>query len=252
LFSLEGKAAVVTGGNSGIGLAMANGLAEAGAKVCIWGRNEDKNVAAAERLTMHGGGVFAVRCDVGSKAEVDDAFGQTLSHLGRVDVCVANAGISGDRARFPDLEQSEWQKVIGVNLEGAMLTFQAATRQMLDQGDGGSLIATSSLSAVLGLARQPHYAASKGGLNAMVRALAVELAPKGIRANSILPGWFETALTEKTFAVPAFDEQVRTRIPMRRWGKPEDLEGLVVYLASDASRYHTGDSFVVDGGFSLV
>jgi NAD(P)-dependent dehydrogenase (short-subunit alcohol dehydrogenase family) len=252
LFSLDGKAAVVTGGNSGIGLAMANGLAEAGAKVCIWGRNEDKNAAAAERLTVHGGDVYAVRCDVGSKAEVDDAFGQTLSRLGRVDVCVANAGITGDRARFTELEQSEWQKVIGVNLEGAMLTFQAVTRQMLDQGDGGSLIATSSLSAVLGLARQPHYAASKGGLNAMVRALAVELAPKGIRANSILPGWFETALTQETFAIPAFDEQVRTRIPMRRWGKPEDLEGLVVYLASDASRYHTGDSFVVDGGFSLV
>lgn len=252
LFSLEGRAAVVSGGASGIGLAMAEALAAAGADVCVWGRDAERNRAAVGRIGAHGTGVHAVPCDVGSEEDVERAFGESLGLLGRVDVCVANAGVNGARTRFTELTRGEWQRVIDVNLTGAMLTFRAAARQMIEQGEGGSLIATSSLASLLGLAREPHYSASKAGLNAMVRALAVELAPRGIRANSVLPGWVDTPMTDGTLTLPSFAQEVLPRIPMRRWGLPADMAGIVVYLASEASSYHTGDAIVIDGGYSLI
>ena len=252
LFSLEGKAAVVSGGASGIGLAMAEALARAGASVCIWGRDAERNRAAVERIGASGGEVHALSCDISSEEDVERAFAEALTLLGRVDTCVANAGVNGDRARFAELPTDEWRRLLDVNLTGTMLTFRAAARQMIEQGEGGSLVATSSLASRLGLARQPHYAASKAGVNAMVRALAVELAPRGIRANSVLPGWVETPMTDGTLDSPGFENEILPRVPMRRWGVPADMAGIVVYLASEASSYHTGDEFVIDGGFSLI
>jgi NAD(P)-dependent dehydrogenase (short-subunit alcohol dehydrogenase family) len=251
-FSLNGKTALVSGGASGIGLAMAEALAAAGADVCIWGRSAERNAMAVERIAAHGTRVHAVPCEVSSEEDVERAFGESLELLGRLDVCVANAGVDGERSRFTEFEADEWERVLGVNLTGTMFTFRAAARQMVEQGDGGSLIATSSLASLLGLARKPHYSASKGAVNAMVRALAVELAPKGIRANSVLPGWVDTPMTDGTLTLPAFQDDVLPRIPMRRWGQPEDMAGIVVYLASEASSYHTGDAFVIDGGYSLI
>ncbi len=253
-FDLAGKVVLVTGGNSGIGLGMARAVAEAGADVCIWGTNRQKNAAAEAELAATGVKVLALACDVADEAAVDAAFAETLDRLGRVDACFANAGVSGRGARsFLELETAEWRRVLGVNLDGAFFTFRAAARHMVaraEAGDpGGRLVGVASLAAISGAARSQHYAATKGGLIAMIRALAVELARHSITANAILPGWIETPMTEKTFAWDRFAEAVKPRIPARRWGTKEDFGGVAVYLASDASAYQSGDDFIVDGGY---
>lgn len=251
LFDLKGKTALVTGGNGGIGLGFAEGLARAGADVAIWGTNDDKNKAASARLEEHGTRVAAFRCDVGEEADVDAAFAATLEAFGKVDSCFANAGIGGAGTRFTEMTLEEWHRVLRVNLDGAFLTLRAAARHMVERGGGGSLVGTASLAAVEGQPRGQHYAATKGGLISMTKALAVEFARHGVRANSVLPGWIETAMTEPLLGWEAFNEKVLTRIPMRRWGMPADFAGIAVYLASPASAYHTGDTFMIDGGYSI-
>jgi len=250
-FDLTGKVALVTGGNSGIGLGMARALARAGADVAVWGRNAAKNAAAEAELAASGRRVLALACDVADEAAVGAAFARTLDTLGRVDGCFANAGVSGRGANsFLDLTHAEWDRVLHVNLDGAFFTLQAAARHMVARGGGGALIATASLAAIEGAARNEHYAATKGGLIAMIRALAVEFARHGIRANAILPGWIETEMTAGAIANAKFARNVLPRIPMRRWGTGDDFGGIAVYLMSDASAYHTGDTFLIDGGYA--
>ncbi len=175
-FDLSGSVALVTGGNSGIGLGMAEALAAAGAAVCIWGTDETKNAAAATTLATHGGRVLALRCDVGDEAQVDAALAHTVGELGRVDACFANAGVAGGGPSFVDMTADEWRRVLRVNLDGAFFTLRAAARHMVARGSGGSLVVTSSLAAIEGAARSEHYAATKGGIISMMRGLAVELA----------------------------------------------------------------------------
>ncbi len=249
-FDLSGTAALVTGGNSGIGLGFAEGLAQAGADVCIWGTNEEKNANAREQLALHGTRVEALRCDVGDADAVAASFARTVELLGKVDSCFANAGIGGRGTPFVDMSMEEWRRIFQINMEGVFQTFQQALRHMVERGEGGSLVATSSLSAVFGAPRSEHYAATKAGLNAMVRGLAVEHARHGIRVNSVLPGWIATAMTERAVNSEAFQTKVLRRIPQRRWGVGEDFSGIAVYLASRASAYHTGDEFVIDGGYA--
>jgi NAD(P)-dependent dehydrogenase (short-subunit alcohol dehydrogenase family) len=248
-FDLSGHVALVTGGNSGIGLGMAEGLAAAGASVCIWGRTEERNEVARERIAGHGGEVAAVRCDVSSAEEVEAAFAATLERFGRIDSCFACAGVGPGGQRFLDMTQEEFRRVLAVNLDGAFLTLQGAARDMVERKEGGSLVGVASLAALSGQPRGQNYAASKGGLVSMVNSCAVELAKNGIRANSILPGWVESAMTEVALASEPFVERVLPRIPARRWGTPADFAGIAVYLASPASEYHTGDSFLIDGGY---
>lgn len=252
-FDLAGKVALVTGGNSGIGLGMAEALAAAGAGVCIWGTNEEKNAAARDTLAKHGGKMLALRCDVSDEAAVERAFADTLAAFGRVDSCVANAGVAGRRgvASFMEMTADEWRRVLSVNLDGAFFTLRAATRHMTSRDGGGSLVVMASLAAISGQARGEHYAASKGGVVSMMKALAVELARYGIRANAILPGWIDTPMTEKTLRWDKFVEKVLPRVPAHRWGVPSDFGGLAVYLASDASAYHSGDTFIIDGGYAV-
>jgi NAD(P)-dependent dehydrogenase (short-subunit alcohol dehydrogenase family) len=251
VFDLDGKVGLVTGGNSGIGFAIAEGLARAGADVCIWGRDEGRNEEARRRLEAHGGKVLALGCDVAAPDQVEAAFAATLDGLGRIDSCFACAGVPPRGTRFLDLGLEEFREVLAVNLEGAFLTLQGAAADMIERGEGGSLVGVSSLAALSGQPRGQHYAASKAGLIALVNSCAVELGRFGIRANSILPGWTETPMAHDTLAARPFVERVLPRIPAGRWGEAKDCAGIAVYLAADASEYHTGDTFLVDGGYRL-
>jgi len=251
-FDLTGKVAVVTGGNNGIGLGFAEALTMAGADVAVWGTNAERNGLARDRLARYGRRVLALACDVGEESAVDAAFDETVAKLGRVDACFANAGIGGgNKSSFVDMTSEDWHRVLRVNLDGAFYTLRAAARHMTRRGGGGSLVATASLAAIEGAARNEHYAATKGALVSLIKALAVEFARDGIRANAVLPGWIETDMTSALTANDRFRDRVLPRIPARRWGKPEDFGGVAVYLASDASSYHTGDSFLIDGGYAI-
>jgi NAD(P)-dependent dehydrogenase (short-subunit alcohol dehydrogenase family) len=251
-FDLTGKVALVTGGNGGIGFGMADALAEAGADICIWGTRKEKTDAAAEKLRRHGRKVRSLLVDVGDEKQVDDAFAETVKAMGHVDNCVANAGVSGrGKGSILEMDYEEWRRVTRVNLDGVFFTFRAAVRHMVERGEGGSLVAMASTAAIEGAARNEHYAASKGGVVSMVRALAVELARYRITANAILPGWIETAMTSNAFANEKFAGNVKPRIPVRRWGVEQDFGPIAVYLASDATKYTTGQSIVIDGGYTL-
>jgi NAD(P)-dependent dehydrogenase (short-subunit alcohol dehydrogenase family) len=253
-FDLTGKVALITGGNSGIGLGMAEGLAAAGADVAIWGRRADRNAAALEKLKANGTRVEALEVDVADEQAVVDAMAETLSRLGRLDTCIANAGVGGG-APLAEQTTEAWRRVTTVNLDAVFWTFREATKHMIERagaGDkGGSLMVTSSTSAIHGAPRNQAYAATKAGVLAMVRATAVELARYGIRANAILPGWIATEMTERLQNWDTFTEKAIGRVPMRRWGEGEDFAGIAVYFASDASRFHTGDSVVIDGGYTI-
>jgi NAD(P)-dependent dehydrogenase (short-subunit alcohol dehydrogenase family) len=251
LFDLHGKVVVVTGGNSGIGLGMAQALAAAGAGVAIWGTSDAKNAAALETLLACGGKVLALRCDVGDEHQVRSAFDETVETFGRIDACFANAGVPGTSARFEELSLEEWRSLMRVNLDGVFLTFQTAVRHMAAVG-GGSLIAVSSIMGTHRvIAGSTPYAAAKAGLTGLVRAAAAELSRHGIRVNAILPGFIQTALADPVLSNERFAERSLPRLIGRRWGTPDDLGGVAVYLASDASRYQTGSEIVIDGGYVL-
>jgi NAD(P)-dependent dehydrogenase (short-subunit alcohol dehydrogenase family) len=254
-FDLTGKVALVTGGNGGIGLGMAEGLAAAGADLVVWGGNPAKLAAAEAKLRATGRRVLVQSCDVADEDAVERSFTAALQAMGRIDACFANAGVTQQRAAFHELSTAEWRRVLSVNLDGAFFTLRAAARHMVARagaGDpGGRLVAVSSTAAIHGAARHEAYAASKGALLAMMRALAVELARHGVTANAILPGWIATEMTAARVGDPKFESAVLPRIPLRRWGDGEDFAGIAVYLASDASRYHTGDAFVIDGAYTI-
>ena len=250
MFDLSGKVALVTGGNGGIGLGFAEGLAEHGAGVCIWGTNEEKNAAAKAKLQSYGGKVAALRCDVSDERQVEDAFAQTVETFGHVDACFANAGVGGGGANFDDMTPEEWHRVFKVNMDGVMFTFREAVKHMKQNGRGGSLVVTSSGTARFGARGAEHYSATKAGVIALIQSLAIGQARYGIRANAIIPGWIETAMTERSFQTEVFQTRVMKRIPQRRWGQPADFRAIAVYFASDESAYHTGDTVAIDGGVS--
>lgn len=253
-FDLKGKVALITGGNGGIGLGMAEGLAAAGANVAIWGQNPEKNAKAEATLKGYGVDVLVQQVDVNDEAAVVKAVAEVLSKFGRLDFVAANAGVGGG-APFHEMTTDKWRRVTTVNLDAVFWTFREAAKHMIERagrGDpGGSLLVTSSTSAIHGAPKNQAYAATKGAVLSMVRGLAVEYARYGIRANSVLPGWIRSDMTAAAQKWDKFNDQVIGRVPMRRWGEPEDFSGLAVYLASDASKFHTGDAFVIDGGYTI-
>jgi NAD(P)-dependent dehydrogenase (short-subunit alcohol dehydrogenase family) len=250
MFDLSGRVAVVTGGNGGIGLGIARGLASAGAAIAIWARDAAKNEAAAKELEGLGVRALALPCDVGDEAQVAAAVERTVAALGRIDIGVANAGFSLARSVL-ETPLEEWQRVTRVDLDGVFLTFRDVARHMVARGGGGKLIAISSIGEIFGMPKQEAYAASKGGLGALVRSLAVELARHDIQVNAVQPGWIATEATQPLLRWKAMNDAILHRTPARRWGTPDDVAGACVYLASDAARFHTGDTLRVDGGYSV-
>ena len=248
LFDLSGKAAIVTGGNSGIGLAMAEGLARAGASVAIWGRNEQRNAEALERISSAGGGALALGVDVSEEQAVVDAFAETMEAFGHIDAVFANAGVGSVGTPFDEMTTEEWRHVFGVNMEGVFWTFREAVKHM-KAASGGSLVVTSSVAGDFGFPTGEHYAATKAGVRAVIRSLAVEYGKYGIRANAVAPGWVVTGMTDDFIEEERFETMVKPRIPLGRWGRPDDFAGIAVYLASDASSWHTGDTITIDGGY---
>jgi NAD(P)-dependent dehydrogenase (short-subunit alcohol dehydrogenase family) len=253
-FDLTGKVALVTGGNGGIGLGMAEALAQAGAAVEIWGTNPEKNARALEQIKSHGTMVNARIVDVSTEANVVAGFRATLEKFGRIDACFANAGMSNRWKSFLDMGGEDYRRLMSINLDGMIWTMREACRHMKERAEagnpGGSVVAVSSLGALFGAQRNQDYNATKAGIIAVTNGIAVEFARYGVRANSILPGWVETDMTTGLRENPKFAEQVINRVPQRRWGKPEEFGGIAVYLASDASSFHTGDALLLDGAFS--
>lgn len=254
LLDLTGRVALITGGNGGIGLGMAEGLASQGCEVAIWGTNDEKNAHAMAVLQQYGPRVSVQKCNVADQPAVERCFAKTLETHGRVDGCFANAGISPRPSQFDQMEKSEWNRVMEVNLDGVFHTFRCAAEHMRLRSEAGDpfgrLISTASLAAISGQAKGEHYAATKGGLISMTKALAVEYARHQVTAHTILPGWIETGMTEQTFGRGKFVDNVMPRIPMRRWGQPEDFAGIAVYIMSAASSYHTSETFLIDGGYA--
>jgi NAD(P)-dependent dehydrogenase (short-subunit alcohol dehydrogenase family) len=253
-FDLTGKVALVTGGNGGIGLGMAEALAQAGASVEIWGTNAEKNARALEALKKHGTQVNARIVDVSKEENVVAGFNATLAEFGRVDSVFANAGMSNRWKSFLDIGGEDYRRVMAVNLDGVIWTLREACRHMkarAEAGDaGGSIVAVASLGALFGAARNQDYTATKAAVISVTNGIAVEFARYGVRANSILPGWVATDMTGQAQENDVFTKNVISRVPYRRWGEPEEFGGIAVYLASDASRFHNGDSILIDGGFS--
>jgi len=254
-FNLSGKVALVTGGNRGIGLGMAKAMAQAGADIVIWGSNPERNLEAEQQLTALGVRVKAQTVDVSDETQVREGMEEAVAAMGRVDSVFANAGIGYGSPSFVDMKTETYRKVLSVNLDGVFFTLREACRHMVERakaGDpGGSLVGVASLAAIEGAARNQAYAATKGAVISMIKSVAVEHARYGVRANAILPGWIATDMTAGAQENAAFAEKVIPRVPARRWGEPEDFGGMAVYLASDASSYHSGTTIVIDGGYSI-
>jgi 2-deoxy-D-gluconate 3-dehydrogenase len=246
-FRLDGKVSIVTGSSRGLGEAMAEALAEAGSHVVLAARGEEALELVAERLRATGVRTLAVPTHVENEEELDRLVDQTVAEFGRIDVLVNNAGTT---ARHPAISFSieDWDRVLAVNLRSVFLLSQKVALVMMRQG-GGKIINTASLLSEIGVHLIPAYAASKGGIRQLTMALAVEWAEHKINVNGIGPGYFHTELTEALYHDPERYDKIISRLAIKRWGKPEDLKGAVVYLASRASDYVTGQILYVDGGY---
>lgn len=252
LFSLNGKKILITGGNGGIGLGMAKALIGAGAEVYIWGTNASKNQNAVATLAQLGGKACGFEVNVADKTSVNKAMEQTLAQSGLLDCVIANAAIGTTNSNFLDITDEEYRKVLAVNLDGVVFTWQAAIRQMIKpENQGGSLVVVSSVGGIKAMPTKQHYAASKSAVLAVMTSTAAEYARYNIRANAIVPGFVETEMTEGYINTEPYLKKILPRVPLRTWGRPEDFGGIAVYLASDASRYQTGTTTVIDGGYAV-
>jgi 2-dehydro-3-deoxy-D-gluconate 5-dehydrogenase len=250
-FELGGKVAVVTGGNGGIGLGMARGLAEAGAGIAIVGRNEAKSAAAVAELKEAGTKAISVTADVTDKAAVTAMVERVRRQLGRIDILVNNAGINIRKSPHA-LDLEEWDSVIRTNLTSAFLCSQAAYPAMKETG-GGKIINIGSMMSIFGASFAPAYAASKGGIVQFTRSCAVAWAADNIQVNAVLPGWIDTDLTRRARQeIDGLHDKVLARTPAARWGAIADFAGVAVFLSSSASDFVTGTAIPVDGGFSIM
>ncbi len=253
VFDLTDKVSLVTGGSNGIGLGMAEALTMAGSDVVVWGIEPGHLKQAEVILKAHGRRVLCQIVDVTREQDVVAAITDAVKKFGRIDTVIAAAGILGEPTPLKSMSSDAFGEVLDVNLNGIFWTFREACRHMADRASngepGGSIIGIASMAALHGAPGIQAYAASKGAIFPLVRSIAVEYARYGVRANTVVPGWITTNMTRANHESEKFAEKVLPRIPARRWGVPEDLGGIAVYLASDASRYHSGDTIVIDGGY---
>ena len=249
MFNLHDKVALVTGGNGGIGLAMAQALARAGASIAVVGRNPDKLVAAQRQLAEAGASVRTYAVDVCDEAAVAGLMAQVAADFGRLDILVNNAGIN-IRKPVQDLSLAEWHQVMDSNLTSAFLCSRAAYPHLKVRG--GKVINIGSMTSIFGASFAPAYSASKGGIVQFTRATATAWAADQIQVNAVLPGWIDTDLTKRARVdVDGLHDRVLQRTPAARWGRPDDLGGVAVFLASAASDFVTGAAIPVDGGYSV-
>ena len=250
LFDLTHKVAIVTGGNSGIGLAYAKGLVKAGAKVAIWGRNVEKNEAAKKVLENLGGEVMTYAADLTQAVRAREAFQATKAHFGKVDVCFANAGGAGPQGqRLHQISEDDWNAVINLNLNSVVNTYKPVIADLLEREAPGKLIVTSSIAALIGTGFSAGYATTKSAVLGLTRSLAVELGNKGIQVNAILPGYIETEMSLN--APKVFREATLRRSCSGKNGTLDQMEGIAVFLASSSSDFMTGQSIVLDGGHTI-
>ena len=250
MFDLKGRVAIVTGGNGGIGLGMARGLATAGARVVIAGRNAQKSEAAVKDLVGRGGDAHPVTVDVTDQAAVARLLQATLERYGRLDVLVNNAG-TNIRKPVQDLAVEEWHRVLDTNLTSAFLCSKAAYPAFKAAG-GGKIINIGSMMSIFGASFAPAYGSSKGGIVQLTRSMAVAWARDNIQVNAVLPGWIDTDLTRQAREqVPGLHDNVLRRTPAARWGEIGDMAGVAVFLAGPGSDFVTGTAIPVDGGYSI-
>jgi len=246
---LKGRVAVVTGGNGGIGLGMARGMAAAGAAIVVAGRNREKSGRAVKELQNLGAQAVAIEVDVADESSVNALIRASGEQWGRLDVLVNNAGMN-IRKQPQDLTLAEWRRVLDTNLTSAFMCSRAAYPIMKGQG-GGKIINIGSMMSIFGASFAPAYAASKGGMVQLTKSLAAAWARDNIQVNAVLPGWIDSELTQAARReVPGLHENVLARTPAKRWGVGDDLGGIAVFLASPASDFVTGTAIPVDGGFS--
>jgi 2-deoxy-D-gluconate 3-dehydrogenase len=249
-FDLHGKVALVTGGNGGIGLGIAQGLAEAGASIAVAGRNETKTADAISQVEALGAKVVGIQTDVTDADQVARMVDTTVERLGGLDILIVNAG-TNNRKMPQDYSLAEWHAIVDTNLTSAFTCCQAAYPRMVERG-GGKIVTIGSMTSIFGFDMGPVYAATKGGIVQLTRSLAVAWARDNIQVNAILPGWINTELTQGARRnIAELHDNVLKRTPAKRWGEPEDLAGAAVFLCSAASDYITGVALPIDGGFSV-
>ncbi|MBH67067.1 MAG: 2-deoxy-D-gluconate 3-dehydrogenase [Rhodospirillaceae bacterium] len=250
IFDLTGRVAVITGGNGGIGLGMAKGLAQAGASIAIIGRNPEKNALASKKLKELGANVLAIEKDITQESAPDQAISTAQDYFGRIDILINNAG-SNIRKRPEELSSDDFRWVLETNLTSAFL-FSQAVYPAMKKASQGKIINIGSMYSIFGAPAVTAYSVSKGGIVQMTKSMAAAWAPDKIQVNAVLPGWIDTELTQQARAqIEGLYERQLARIPDGRWGTPEDHAGVAVFLASSASDYVTGTAIPVDGGFSI-
>jgi 2-deoxy-D-gluconate 3-dehydrogenase len=247
-FSLKGKSGIVTGGGTGLGKGMATAMTQAGGAVLLVGRRMDVLEKAARELGKAGAPVVPFSADLSKMADIPKIVDKAVKEFGKVDFLINNAGTIR-RAPCEDFSEADWDVVLETNLKGPFFLAQAVARTMIAAKRPGAIVNTSSLIAFIGGKTIPAYAASKGGLNQATKTMANDWAKYGIRVNAIAPGYFITDVTEALQKNKERYTEIVSRIPMGRWGNPEELGGIALYLVSDASSYVTGQTFVVDGGW---
>lgn len=251
-FRLDDKVAIVTGAGRGLGRAMARALAHAGARLAVLDVAQDNVEAVAEELRASGREAMAAQVDVGDSQQVKALVAQVVEQFGSVDILVNNAGVTTN-SPFEELDEADWEHVMRVNMSGVFHCSKWVARRFLEQGEGGSIVNIASMSGLIGNrgGNNSHYCASKGGIVALTRSLAVEWAPHNIRVNAIAPGYFVSPMTNKLKQRdPDFYQELIGRVPLGRFGRGSDLAGAIVYLASDASAYVSGHILVVDGAYT--